>query len=653
MIKPTGGKIRIGLGTTVGQTASQFDYIVVGSGAGGGPVAANLAEAGFRVLLLEAGDDPVGPAHEVPGFHGYASQDPAMRWDFWVRHHADEQARRRNSKYRERYPETGGPVVDGVLYPRASALGGCTAHHALITAYPHDNDWRRVADVTGDDGWSPDAMRRHFRTIEACRYRAPTTADATAGGHGLTGWLPTEWPDVGLIINDPDLRTVLVSAAVKHRQDRRRPSASPNAESSPAESRWRSLGFPDSLDLNATGGMASGEEGVYLVPLSTDRGRRSGTRERVLDVARRHPDRMKVELCATVTRIELEGESPVRATGVTYHKGERLYRAAPSPAGGRAEPGPPIVVQARREVILAAGVFNSPQLLMLSGIGPRAQLDKFRIEVRVALEGVGRRLQDRYEVTVVSRMARQFSLLFGGHLDPDRDDPYLRRWRDSRQGPYTGTGAVLAIVRRSAPDLPEPDLFLFGMPLFFGGYYPDYHRDVLAKGHDVFTWAILKGHTVNREGTVRLRSNDPFEPPLIDFNYFPAGNDDPDLKALVEAVRFVRSLGARPSQAHRLIRGELQPGDGVRSDSEVAAWIRDEAWGHHACGTCAIGASDDELAVLDSRCRVRGVAGLRIVDASIFPWIPGFFLALPIYMAAEKVSRDILADARKTADEIL
>ncbi|MGC1276217.1 MAG: GMC family oxidoreductase, partial [Planctomycetaceae bacterium] len=633
--------------------SQEFDYVVVGSGAGGGPVAANLAEAGFRVLLLEAGDDHDGPIHEVPGFHGYASQHPAMRWDFWVRHHADEQARRRDSKYHERFPKDGGPVVDGVLYPRASALGGCTAHHALIMVYPHDGDWRRIAELTGDAGWSPDAMRTHFRTIEACRYRPRAADDSVANGHGFLGWLPTEWPDAKLLADDPDLRTVLVSAVAQHWQDRNRTAERRSARTtSPNEVRWRSLGFSDSLDLNAADGVASGEEGVYLVPLSTDRGRRSGTRERILDVARRHPDRLKVELCATVTKIELEGDSPTRATGVTYHKGERLYGAAPAPATGRAEPGSPIAVRAKREVILAAGVFNTPQLLMLSGIGPREQLRESGIEVRVPLEGVGRRMQDRYEVTVVSRMARQFSLLFGGHLDPDRDDdPHLRRWHDSRGGPYTGTGALLAIVRRSKPDLPEPDLFLFGMPLFFGGYYPDYHRDVLARGHDVFTWAILKGHTANREGTVRLRSGDPFDPPIIDFNYFPNGDADPDLTALVEAVRFVRSMSAPPSDAHRLVRDELQPGDGVRSDAQVAAWIRDEAWGHHACGTCAIGADDDETAVLDARCRVRGVAGLRVVDASIFPWIPGFFLALPIYMAAEKVSRDILADAARTTSE--
>ena len=111
------------------------------------------------------------------------------------------------------------------------------------------------------------------------------------------------------------------------------------------DARWRTLGFTGLLDPNAADGIASGSEGVYLIPLSTDRGRRSGVRERVLDVASRRSDRLKVELNATVTRIELDVSSPVRATGVTYHKGVQLYRAAPSPSDGRPSPGSPVTTR--------------------------------------------------------------------------------------------------------------------------------------------------------------------------------------------------------------------------------------------------------------------------------------------------------------------
>src|SRR5690348_4644543 len=119
-----------------------FDYVVIGSGAGGGPVAANLAKAGYRVALLEAGGDDENTNYSVPVFHGFASEDPAYSWDYFVKHYEDADRRKRDSKYV--------PEKDGVLYPRAGTLGGCTAHNAMITVYPHNSDWDRIAKDTGD-----------------------------------------------------------------------------------------------------------------------------------------------------------------------------------------------------------------------------------------------------------------------------------------------------------------------------------------------------------------------------------------------------------------------------------------------------------------------------------------------------------------------
>src|SRR3984957_3980197 len=128
-----------------------YDFIVVGSGAGGGPVASNLARAGYSVLVLEAGDDCDSFIYQVPCFHPLASEDPAMSWDFFVRHYDDERLQKMDSKYVA--------ARDGILYPRAGTVGGCTAHNAMITIYPQNSDWEHLRAVTGDDSWAPDLMR--------------------------------------------------------------------------------------------------------------------------------------------------------------------------------------------------------------------------------------------------------------------------------------------------------------------------------------------------------------------------------------------------------------------------------------------------------------------------------------------------------------
>src|SRR5262249_6172327 len=149
------------------------------------------------------------------------------------------------------------------------------------------------------------------------------------------------------------------------------------------------------------------------------------------------------------------------------------------------------------------------------------------------------------------------------------------------------------------------------------------------------TWSILKAHTRNHAGTVTLRSNDPTTPPLIDFRYFDRSDDpdDSDLDAVVGAIRFARRL-TDPLLASGAIAEEEVPGRALESDAELADFVRNHAWGHHACGTCAIG-HRAAGGVVGSDFRVHGTAGLRVVDASVFPRIPGYFIAAAIYMIGE------------------
>jgi choline dehydrogenase len=617
-----------------------FDYIVVGSGAGGGTLAARLAEAGRTVLLLEAGGDPrqlsgtnddqpginrLPDDYDVPSFHGFASENDAMRWDFFVRHYASDEMQRKDPKYRQYYR---GVPVDGVLYPRAGTLGGCTAHNAMILVYPHNVDWDGIARLTEDPSWNADPMRRYFMRLENCHYRPLERVLAAAGPnpsrHGWHGWLQAETAIPNAAVRDFGLVQVLLHSAHEAFDDIGQPIE-------------RLLDLVEAkADPNDWRLVTENAVGVRYTPLATRNHARMGARERVLETAQKYPDRLRVELDALVTRVLLDRNN--RATGVEYLKGERLYRAHGQPATAEGELRQ---AQATREVILCGGAFNTPQILMLSGIGPRDVLEPFGIPLKVELPGVGKNLQDRYEVGVVNRMNfDRWNVLEG--VTFNRGDQAYRDWAERREGLYTSNGAVLAAILKSRPEPAPPDLFCFALVSLFGGYFPGYSSLAVTKPN-YLTWAILKAHTENRAGEVALRSADPRDTPLINFRYFEEGSDTAgkDLDSVVAGIRFVRKLTAG-LKAEGTIAEEEQPGEARQSDEELRDYVRTTAWGHHASCTCPIGPRDDG-GVLDGNFRVHGTEGLRVVDASVFPRIPGFFIVSAVYMIAEKAADVILA----------
>lgn len=604
--------------------AEEYDFVIVGSGAGGGPLAANLALAGHTVLVVEAGDDHDCPYYEVPIMQAYASEDPDLAWNFYVHHYDDEGTARRDPKY-----------VDGeggVLYPRGSTLGGSTAVSAMVTIYPHDDDWQRLAELTGDDSWGPERMRELFTRMERWRGKdaEPLPGDTPAdrdrkARHGRDGWLGTTRADPSIGGREPLFLDVI------------------GAMEETSRARY-GIGEEISLprDPNAADTTAA-YQGMTFVPVAVSDGARNGSRERLLDAQRRSDGRLTLGLNQLATRVVIEDG---RAVGVEVLDQSRAYAAVPEAARGEeGEDRGTRVVRARREVILAGGAFNTPQLLKLSGIGPAQELAEHGIDVVADLPGVGENLHDRYEVSLVWHLDRDYPLFDGSPLDiPEegRSDDLWQEWQQDRFGPYSTNGSLAAVIARSSVAGEDPDLIVFSLPIDFHGYYPGYAKDAVANHHSL-SMLVLKGHTTNRAGSVRLASADPTAVPDIRFHYFEEGGDgfERDLAGVVDGIELARDIVTRVTGAGLT---EVIPGGDVADREGLADFARDQAWGHHACGTAKIGADDDPMAVLDGDFRVRGVDGLRVVDASVFPDIPGFFIASAVYLVGERASDVLLAE---------
>jgi len=597
-----------------------FDYIVVGSGAGGGPVACNLAKAGYKVGLIEAGQEPDTPSYTVPVFHTYASEDPEMSWQLFVQHYS--QHPERDPKYRAKQ--------GGIFYPRAGTLGGCTAHNAMITIYGHASDWDHIAWLTGDPSWASDKMRAYFERLEWCGYvDKPGAGQPNPTRHGFAGWLHTTGPELELVFQDKALLETVLKAVFGAWLEG---LSGPLPQLLPGDPNdWRTPQF----------------EGVCFVPAATLSGRRASTRELIDTTRAALPQQLVVKMSTLATKVLFD--AGMRAIGVECWEGQHLYKADPQAV---ADPQPDEDYEVKRyyckrEVILAGGAFNSPQLLMLSGIGPRAHLEQFGIPCLVDRQSVGTNLQDRYEIGVVTELNQDWQVLAGATFAPplpnEKGDPCYVQWQNGT-GVYTTGGAVLAVIKKSAPERPDPDLFIFALPGKFYGYFPGYSKEV-ERTKNFLTWAILKAHTINNAGYVRLRSASPLDSPEINFKYFDEGSDGQklDVESVANGVEFVREISKKNSS----IKQETLPGPKVGTHEQIVEFVKNNAWGHHASCTNPMGPANNPLSVVDSNFRVIGTQNLRIVDASVFPRIPGFFIVTPIYMIAEKASDVIIADAKK------
>jgi choline dehydrogenase len=342
------------------------------------------------------------------------------------------------------------------------------------------------------------------------------------------------------------------------------------------------------------------QDGAGFYQVNQRRGRRCSAADAYLRPSRRD---LTTLTDVHVTRVLFEGN---RAVGVEY-----LRRGLPEQA------------RAGREVILCGGAVNSPQMLLLSGVGPAADLKRLGLPLVVDLPGVGRNLQDHPAVCVSHACTRPITL--------DRADTFTNLVRYFfRRGPLTSNIAEAGAFVRTSPAKAAPDLQLYFGPVYFLEH--GFHRP---PGHG-FTLGACLLRPASR-GTISLRSRDPLQPPLLRPGYLEAPDD---CRTLVEGMRRLRRIAAAP--ALDPWRGsEYLPGETVRTDEEIEGDVRRRVQTlYHPVGTCRMGT--DSLSVVTPRLEVHGTTGLRVVDASVMPTLVGGNTHAPTVMIAEKAADLIL-----------
>jgi choline dehydrogenase len=468
------------------------------------------------------------------------------------------------TRYNWSYSSEPEPYLDGrrIGTPRGRTLGGSSSINGMVYIRGHARDYDGWAE-SGCEGWSYQQVLPYFK-------RAQTHADGADDYRGATGHLH---------VTPGDTATPLCAAFL----------------AAGAEARY-SL----SHDLNGYR-----QEAFGPVDRTTRAGRRWSTSRGYLSEALVRGN-VRVATDALALHILFDGN---RAIGIEYEQNGEIHQA-----------------HARREVLLTAGAINSPQLLLLSGVGPAAELRDLGITVKHDLPGVGRRLNDHPD-TVVQYLCKKPVSLYPWTTAPGKW--WIgARWFANHDGLAASNHFEAGAFIRSRAGVEHPDLQLTFMPLAVQPGSVD-----LVPGHAFQIHIDLMRPT--SLGSVTLNSADPRQPPRILFNYLKTEQDRADMRA---GARLVREIIEQPAMA--AFKGEeLVPGPGAQSDEALDAWARQVTeTGYHASGTCKMGPAFDPEAVVDPQLRVHGLDGLRVVDASIMPVIVSGNTNAPTVMIAEKAS---------------
>lgn len=428
----------------------------------------------------------------------------------------------------------------------------------------------------GNPGWGWDDVLPHFKATE-CHFAGESAL------HGSTGELK-----VSALQEPHPASQAFVAAAVN-------------------------AGIEPNDDFNGVQ-----QAGVGYVQLMIHRGIRSSAARSFLKPIRNRKN-LTVEVNALVERIVLTGK---RATGVRYEQNGQLIEVT---AG---------------EVILSAGAINSPQILMLSGIGPADELGKHGITVTQPLPGVGQNLHDHVYVHAMAKVKPEFSV---NHkiCSNLRMIPDVLRYLISRKGLLNSAAAQVGLFAKSGVNSDKVDLQMqmrpFSMLGAGGMFQADNFPAITA------SCGLLHVHSA---GSVTLKSADFHQSPKMFARYL---TDPRDTAPLVFGLRLIRRIFSQPPFSD-ICTGEALPGPGRNTDEELIAYCREQAQTmYHPVGTCRMGS--DALGVVDHRLRVHGIEGLRIVDASIMPKVPSGNTSAPVIMVADKAARMILEDSRTSSQK--
>ncbi|MDI1261102.1 choline dehydrogenase [Aquabacterium sp.] len=459
-----------------------------------------------------------------------------------------------------------------LFWPRGRMLGGSSSMNAMCYTRGHPSDYDAWA-AQGNAGWSFADVLPYFKRAED-QVRGPSAY------HGVGGPL-----HVSDFRAPSPLTRTYIEAGVQ-------------------------AGFPENDDFNGPN-----QEGVGFFQVTQKNGLRWSAAKGYLGAARGRAN-LHIVTGAMAHQVLLEGTGQAggpRAAGVVYQRQGQIH-----------------TLRARHEVILSAGALQSPQLLMLSGIGPGQHLQSHGITPQVDLPGVGQNLQDHLDVMVVHQGKRALSRGFtpqnilGGPWG-------LYQLLARGQGMLTNNGAEGCGFLKSSPSEPIPDLQLHFMP----ARIRDHGRDLRFMMGQGFSMHVCDLHPKSR-GQITLKDKNPASYPSIQANYL---SHPDDLAKMVLGIKQVRRIFAAP--AFNADRGiELAPGPQATTDEQLAEHVRQHAETiYHPVGTCKMGSfALDPMAVVDDQLRVRGVRGLRVVDASIMPTLVGGNTNAPTIMIAEKAS---------------